>query len=102
MYSLFIFSALEALVNFSYSGKLQICEETVEALLVGANFLNLYEVKESCCNFLIGRYSVTWGIIIFPQTYCVSTGIHFNSSIQSDINIQFILNILLFNFRLCW
>ena len=50
-----IFSALEALVNFAYSGKVQISADNVQSLLIGANFLNLYEVKESCCEFITKR-----------------------------------------------
>ncbi|XP_067928140.1 kelch-like protein 18 isoform X1 [Watersipora subatra] len=48
-------SALEALVNFAYSGKVQISDNNVQSLLIGASFLNLYEVKESCCEFIIDR-----------------------------------------------
>ncbi|KAF6035084.1 KLHL18 [Bugula neritina] len=50
-------SALEALVNFAYTGKVQISDENVQSLLIGANFLNLYEVKESCCEFITTRLS---------------------------------------------
>lgn len=48
-------SALELLINFAYSGQVQISDENVQALLIGAGFLNLNAVKEACCKFLIER-----------------------------------------------
>ena len=48
-------SALEALVNFAYNGKVQLDTTNVQALLVGASFLHLQLVKEACCEFLKNR-----------------------------------------------
>ncbi|XP_060857046.1 kelch-like protein 2 [Metopolophium dirhodum] len=45
-------TALLLLVNFIYSGKIMVTEETVQVLLPGANLLQLEEVKEACCDFL--------------------------------------------------
>jgi len=46
-------SAMEDLVNFVYSGKVQITMANVQPLLVGASYLNLKSVKEACCSFLV-------------------------------------------------
>lgn len=48
-------SALESLINFSYSGHLSIDQQSVQSLLIGASFLQLQNVKEACCNFLQQR-----------------------------------------------
>ncbi|CAL9689471.1 unnamed protein product [Knipowitschia caucasica] len=47
--------ALEALINFSYSGHLTIDQQNVQNLLIGASFLQLQNVKEECCSFLQQR-----------------------------------------------
>ncbi|XP_063740979.1 LOW QUALITY PROTEIN: kelch-like protein 18 [Eleginops maclovinus] len=48
-------SALEALVNFAYSGHVAIDQQNVQSLLVGASFLQLQSVKEACCCYLQDR-----------------------------------------------
>ncbi|KAL7645652.1 UNVERIFIED_CONTAM: hypothetical protein RMT77_004038 [Armadillidium vulgare] len=48
-------SALEALINFAYSGKIKIDSENVQSLLVGSSFLQLTEVREACGDFLKRR-----------------------------------------------
>ena len=51
-------SALEALINFAYSGHVAIDQQNVQALLIGSSFLQLQKVKDACCSFLQER-SVT-------------------------------------------
>ena len=46
---------MEALVNFAYNGKVQLDIHNVQAIMVGANFLQLNVVKEACCDFLKNR-----------------------------------------------
>ncbi|XP_029348372.1 kelch-like protein 2 isoform X3 [Acyrthosiphon pisum] len=46
------FTALQLLVDFIYSGKISVTEESAQALLQAANLLQLEEVKEACCHFL--------------------------------------------------
>ncbi|XP_013777569.1 kelch-like protein 18 [Limulus polyphemus] len=48
-------SALEALINFAYSGKVKIHTNNVQSLLVGASFLQLGKVREACCEYLKKR-----------------------------------------------
>ncbi|XP_064467369.1 kelch-like protein 18 isoform X2 [Ornithodoros turicata] len=48
-------SALEVLINFAYSGKVNITTSNVQSLLVGASFLQLTKVREACSEFLMRR-----------------------------------------------
>ncbi|XP_051943943.1 kelch-like protein 18 isoform X2 [Hippocampus zosterae] len=48
-------SALEALINFAYSGHVAIDQQNVQALLIGSSFLQLQNVKDACCSFLRDR-----------------------------------------------
>uniref|UniRef100_A0A8C1NAS8 Kelch-like family member 18 n=1 Tax=Cyprinus carpio TaxID=7962 RepID=A0A8C1NAS8_CYPCA len=48
-------SALEALINFAYNGHIAIDQQNVQALLIGASFLQLQNVKDACCTFLQKR-----------------------------------------------
>ncbi|XP_061150517.1 kelch-like protein 18 [Syngnathus typhle] len=48
-------SALEALINFAYSGHVAIDQQNVQALLIGSSFLQLQNVKDACCSFLQDR-----------------------------------------------
>ncbi|XP_052278498.1 kelch-like protein 5 isoform X4 [Dreissena polymorpha] len=45
--------ALEAIVKFAYTGTIELREDTVENLLATACMLQLSEVVEACCNFLM-------------------------------------------------
>uniref|UniRef100_A0A8C4Q2Y6 Kelch-like family member 18 n=1 Tax=Eptatretus burgeri TaxID=7764 RepID=A0A8C4Q2Y6_EPTBU len=47
--------AIEALINFAYNGRLAIDRHNVQALLVGASFLQLQNVKDACCHYLKER-----------------------------------------------
>ncbi|XP_014240962.1 kelch-like protein 18 isoform X2 [Cimex lectularius] len=48
--------ALEALVNFAYSGKVTINTNNVQNLMVGASFLQLMKVRNACADFLKRRF----------------------------------------------
>ncbi|KAI7801435.1 kelch-like protein 4 isoform X1 [Triplophysa rosa] len=45
--------ALRALVHFAYTGVLELKEETIESLLAAACLLQLSQVIQVCCNFLM-------------------------------------------------
>ncbi|XP_078268424.1 kelch-like protein 4 isoform X1 [Rhinoraja longicauda] len=45
--------ALKALVHYAYTGHLELKEETIESLLAAACLLQLSQVVEVCCNFLM-------------------------------------------------
>jgi hypothetical protein len=47
--------ALEELVRFAYCGKVTLTEETVLELLVAANRLQMPQVVEQACDFLLQR-----------------------------------------------
>ena len=58
MFLLFcIFSALETLINFAYSGMVKIDNQNVQCLMVGAAFLQLNKVRDACADFLISRFN---------------------------------------------
>lgn len=63
--SLYLLSALEALINFAYNGHVAIDQQNVQALLIGASFLQLQNVKDACCSFLQERYPV-----FIPIVFC--------------------------------
>ncbi|XP_068197424.1 kelch-like protein 18 [Antennarius striatus] len=48
-------SALEALINFAYNGRVAIDQQNVQSLLIGSSFLQLQNVKDACCSFLQDR-----------------------------------------------
>ena len=45
-------TAIEQLINFVYTGSIEVGEENVQSLLPAANLLQLSEVREACCDFL--------------------------------------------------
>lgn len=48
--------ALEALINFAYSGRISINVNNVQSLLIGASFLQLKWVRNACATFIKERY----------------------------------------------
>jgi len=50
-------SAMEALINFAYSGRITISTSNVQNLMLGANFLQLSRVRDACAEFLQTRLS---------------------------------------------
>uniref|UniRef100_H2Y9X1 BTB domain-containing protein n=1 Tax=Ciona savignyi TaxID=51511 RepID=H2Y9X1_CIOSA len=44
--------ALEHLINYAYTGKITVNVETVQSVMIGANFLQLQVVKDFCANFM--------------------------------------------------
>lgn len=53
---LYYFSALEALINFSYTGRVVIDMNNVQSLLIVAGFLHMQAVKDACSTYLKNRY----------------------------------------------
>ncbi|XP_060879864.1 ring canal kelch homolog isoform X2 [Metopolophium dirhodum] len=51
--------ALQLLVDFIYFGKIMVTEKNVQVLLPAANFLQLIEVKDTCCDFLEEQLRIT-------------------------------------------
>lgn len=48
-------TALEQFINYSYNGMITINNENVQALLIGANFFHLKNIKNACCEFVKKR-----------------------------------------------
>jgi hypothetical protein len=51
--------ALETLINYMYTGEVEINEDNVQFLLDTSNLLQLVSVKESCCEFLAAQLDIT-------------------------------------------
>ncbi|KAK5970013.1 BACK domain-containing protein [Trichostrongylus colubriformis] len=70
---------LDALVNFCYSGEVNIDDNNVQDILAGACLLQLSEVKELCCDFLKKGISLSNCLQIraVAETYACQTLLHF-------------------------
>ncbi|EDO46854.1 predicted protein [Nematostella vectensis] len=68
-------TALQLLVDFAYTGKAEITQENVQLLLPAANMLQLYKVKDACCQFLSDQldYSNCLGISKFAEAFTCQT-----------------------------
>merc|ERR1712223_2286824 len=51
--------ALEILVNYVYTSEVDVTEENVQTLLPAANLMQLSDVKEACCEFLLNQLHPT-------------------------------------------
>lgn len=51
--------ALEILINYVYSSEVEVTEENVQTLLPAANLMQLSDVKEACCEFLLNQLHPT-------------------------------------------
>ncbi|GMS91372.1 hypothetical protein PENTCL1PPCAC_13547, partial [Pristionchus entomophagus] len=54
----FELSTLESLLEYAYSGKLQIEERNIQDLMIGANFLYIETVMLECAQFMRRRIRV--------------------------------------------
>ncbi|GLG94694.1 hypothetical protein R5R35_004288 [Gryllus longicercus] len=63
-------TALEAMINFAYSGRIIIDNNNVQSLMVGASFLQLTKVRDACSEFLKKRFhpNNVLGIRTFADT----------------------------------
>ena len=82
------FSALEALVNFAYNGRVEIDQYNVQSLLIAASFLHLQSVKDACCDFLKERWVYSTGIG-YPGDKNIST-LHLSCR-TSDLQFSLVL-----------
>jgi len=51
--------ALEILVNYVYTSEVDVTEDNVQTLLPAANLMQLSDVKEACCEFLLNQLHPT-------------------------------------------
>lgn len=54
-YQLWHYRALEALINFAYSGKVTLDKNNVQSIMIGASYLQLNKVRDACANYLLQR-----------------------------------------------
>lgn len=47
--------ALEALINFAYSGRVILDKNNVQNIMIGASFLQLNKVRDACASYLLQR-----------------------------------------------
>ncbi|GFO08395.1 histone-lysine N-methyltransferase SETMAR [Plakobranchus ocellatus] len=68
-------SALEALINYAYTGRVVIDMSNVQSLLIVASFLNMQVVKDACSTYLKNRLepSTCLSIRAFADQYMCST-----------------------------
>ena len=51
--------ALEILINYVYTSEVEVTEDNVQTLLPAANLMQLSDVKEACCEFLLNQLHPT-------------------------------------------
>jgi kelch-like protein 2/3 len=51
--------ALEILINYVYTSEVEVTEENVQTLLPAANLMQLSDVKDACCEFLLNQLHPT-------------------------------------------
>lgn len=61
--------ALGTLIEFAYTSSLVICQETVQGIMAAANHLQITDVVDACCNFLMDQVDVEncLGIAAFAE-----------------------------------
>lgn len=52
-------SALEAMVNFAYTGNVAITRHNAQSILIAANFLQLTGIRDACCEFFKDRLHIS-------------------------------------------
>jgi kelch-like protein 1/4/5 len=69
--------SIEEIVDFAYTGKINIHEDNVQHLLKASSILQLSEIVAACCSFLKGQLHATncLGIATFAQAHgCTALG----------------------------
>ena len=64
-------TAIDALIDFAYSGKITVTHANVQSLLPAANLLQINSVKKLCCDFLQSQLHATncIGIVKFAELH---------------------------------
>ena len=81
--------ALEILVNYVYTSEVEVTEENVQTLLPAANLMQLSDVKEACCEFLLNQLHPTncLGIKSFADMHgCIELLAATNTYIESHFS----------------
>ena len=72
-------SSLEAILNFSYTGKLVINGRNVRGLMVTSSYLQLSKVKEACSEYIMNRLSPPNVLEVEYFADCLGCGLLVNS-----------------------
>ena len=72
---------LKALIDFIYTGSITISEQNVTDLLSGAHYLQMYEVKQFCFEFLRSNTTVEKSL-----DYCKMAGHYKNKGLAKEIH----------------
>ncbi|XP_060533723.1 kelch-like protein 5 [Cylas formicarius] len=85
---------LQAIVNYCYTGTIEIREDNVEVLLSTASLMLLHEVVEACSRFLAHQLhpSNCLGIAIFAEHQSCTSLMHEANSFTSQHFMQVIMN----------
>ncbi len=81
--------ALEILVNYVYTSEVDVTEDNVQTLLPAANLMQLSDVKDACCEFLLNQLHPTncLGIKSFADLHgCTDLLIATNTYIESHFS----------------
>lgn len=85
--------ALQLLVDYSYTGEVQITEDNVQVLLPASNLLQITSVREACCKFLMKQLhpSNCLGIRSFADAHACDE-LHRRSHKYALQNFQDVMN----------
>lgn len=82
-------TALEQFINYSYNGMITINNENVQALLIGANFFHLKNIKNACCEFVKKRLTIQDALCVrnfAEQLMCHDLVLSVNRFINKNFN----------------
>lgn len=82
--------SLQSLIDYCYTGNIEIREDTVETLLATACLLQLNDVVNACCNFLARQLhpSNCIGVALFAEQQSCNTLLKLSSSYTFNHFIQ--------------
>ncbi|EFA04963.1 kelch-like protein 17 isoform X1 [Tribolium castaneum] len=82
-------TAIDLLIEYSYTGQILITPDNVQVLLPASSVLQIQEVREACCKFLLRQLHPTncLGIRSFADTHCCKE-LHLKSHVYALQNFQ--------------
>jgi kelch-like protein 17 (actinfilin) len=82
-------TAIDLLIEYAYTGQIVITPDNVQVLLPASSVLQMQEVREACCKFLLRQLHPTncLGIRSFADTHCCKE-LHLKSHVYALQNFQ--------------